>query len=212
MSRQAFHRVHGLTLIEMLVTLVLVSLVATILGQALHQLARIERLLEGGQLRSASDAVRADWVRSALESLLPGGRESERLTGGERELQGLSADVPGFPAPGLAMLRLALRTDDAGASTVLELLPEDKNTAGTKPVVLLSWPGREGRFRYLDAQGQWVDRWPPATITGQVSGAGDSLVPRLIVLETGQKTQSLVVARPRASPHGLPTRKQLEAL
>ena len=47
----------GLTLLEMLVTLVIVALVAAILGQALGQLARIERLLESGQLRSAAAAL-----------------------------------------------------------------------------------------------------------------------------------------------------------
>ena len=70
--RLARTRAAGLTLMEMLVTLVILAMVAGILGQALGQLARIERLLEAGQLRSAVVSLRAEWVRGALAALIPG--------------------------------------------------------------------------------------------------------------------------------------------
>ena len=213
-SRAAPLRWHGLTLIEMLVTLVIVALVAAILAQALQQLARVERLLEGGQLRSVAEGLRADWVRSALDSLVPGTVEGERLQGDERELQGYSTDVPARPAAGLALLRLRFRTDNTSRTTQLELLPAARGFEDVPPVILLSWAGTAGRFRYLDQQGQWSERWPPALATGALAprAPAPQRLPRLIVLETGLDGQHLVVASPHASAQALPTRAQGEAM
>ena len=206
--RQRARRSRGFTLLEMLVTLVVVSLVAGVLGQALFQLARIERLLEGGQLSSMADAVRANWVRSAIEFLLPGEEgSSERLVGSERELEGLSADVPMLPAPGLAKLHLRLDFDAAAGATQLQLLDTSasQGQAG-EPVVLLSWPGREGRFRYLDDAGVWHENWP---LPLKSSAAG---LPRAILLETGLPALPAVVAATRASPVPMLSRRQVETL
>lgn len=207
--RQRRHRNYGFTLLEMLVTLVVVSLVAGVLSQALFQLSRIERLLEGGQLRSMADAVRANWVRSAIESLLPGeAGSSDRLSGSERELEGLSADVPMLPAPGLAKLHLRLEFDAAAGTTQLQLLDSAVflGKEANAPVVLLSWPGREGRFRYRDDAGMWHENWP---VPLQSSESG---LPRAIVLETGLSTLPTLVAATRASPVPMLTRRQVEAL
>lgn len=198
------HSPRGLTLLEMLVTLVIVAMVAAILAQALGQLARIERLLEGGQLRSVVVSLRAEWVRSALAGLLPGSTEAESLRGGERELRGLSSDVPQLPAPGRAPLHLRLLTDESLTSTRLELQPEPDS--GAAPVVLLQWPGREGRFSYLDAEGRWGDRWPPLS-----SGTAPTL-PRAVALDTGREGPGLLVAVPLAAPNPLPTRADLESM
>ena len=207
--RQRARRSRGFTLLEMLVTLVVVSLVAGVLGQALFQLARIERLLEGGQLSSMADAVRANWVRSAIEFLLPGEEgSSERLVGSERELEGLSADVPMLPAPGLAKLHLRLEFDAAAGATQLQLLDSAAflGKEANAPVVLLSWPGREGRFRYLDDAGVWHENWP---LPLKSSAAG---LPRAILLETGLPALPAVVAATRASPVPMLSRRQVETL
>lgn len=199
----------GFTLLEMLVTLVVVSLVAGVLSQALFQLSRVERLLEGGQLSSMADSVRADWIRSAIESLLPGELDSnERLRGSERELEGLSADVPMLPAPGLAVLHLRLEFDEALGMTQLQLLQTAASQSGDarEPLVLLSWPGREGRFRYLDDTGAWQENWP---LPSSPRGAG---LPRAILVETGLAAMPFMVAATRASPMGLLTRRQVESL
>jgi prepilin-type N-terminal cleavage/methylation domain-containing protein len=206
---QHARRNSGLTLLEMLVTLVVVGLVAGLLGQALFQLSRIERLLEGGQLDSMADSVRADWVRSSIESLLPGEAGStERLRGSERELEGLSADVPMTPAPGLAMLHLRLAFDETLGTTQVQLLepPASPGSDAREPVVLLSWPGREGRFRYLDDSGTWHDSWP---LPLNPNGVG---LPRAILLETGLPAMPALVAPTRASPAGLFTRQQVESM
>jgi prepilin-type N-terminal cleavage/methylation domain-containing protein len=203
------HRLRGFTLIEMLVALVIVSFIAGLVGQALFQLSRVERLLEGGQLRGMADSVRAEWVRSAIESLLPGEVGSaDRLRGSERELQGLSADVPMLPAPGLARLHLRLVFIEAAGVTQLQLLAPApvQEAAEAAPVVLLSWPGREGRFRYLDAAGEWRGDWPAPL------GPPGAALPRVIAVETGLAEMRLLLAATRASEVPLPTRRQFEAM
>ena len=207
-ARQCGHRrrcARGLTLLEMLVTLVIVAMVGTILMQALGQLARVEQLLESGQLRSVSASLRAEWTRGALEALLPGGQDSERLRGSERELQGLSSWVPMAPSAGLAMLRLRLVTSADSSTTRLELLP-DETSAGANAVVLLSWPGREGRLRYLDRQGLWLNHWPPQL------GVPVAALPSAVALETGPEGFGVLLAAPRASQVPLPTRRQLDGM
>ena len=205
----------GLTLLEMLVTLVIVALVAAILGQALGQLARIERLLESGQLRSAAAALRAEWVRDALTALTPDQNGTKPLRASERELDGLSSSSPQWPSSGEARLRLRLSTDSRAEQTQLELLPPDGGDGA--PVVLLRWPGREGRFRYLDGQGQWHGQWPVADAVDAAGLSADSTLgpprlPRAIALETGSSGLGTLLAQPALSSLFLPSRKTLEAL
>lgn len=196
---------------EMLVTLVIVSFVAAILSQAMGQLARIERLLEGGQLRSTAVSLRAEWVRAALAGLMPGTAPAQRLRGGERELQGWSSEVPLWPAPGLARLHLRLTSDERSDQTSLELVPEA--AGGSAPVVLLQWPGRDGRFMYLDAQHRWSDRWPPLTTTEIATGTTVPVtMPRAVALDTGPAGPGFLLAVPLARPLPQPTRSALEAL
>lgn len=194
----------------MLVTLVIVSFVAAILSQAMGQLVRIERLLESGQLRSTATALRAEWVRAALNGLMPGTTPGERLNGSERELQGWSSEVPLWPAPGVARLHLRMTTDERSDQTQLELVPESVDRSA--PVVLLRWPGRDGRFMYLDAQNRWGDRWPPLT-TGQIAGGPTVAVtmPRAVALDAGAGGPGFLLAVPLANPLPQPSRAALEA-
>lgn len=197
----------GFTLLEMLVTLVIVSLVAGIAWQAMGQLARIERLLEQGQMQSLAQAVRAEWVRNALASLLPGSPPGdERFRATATELQGLSAEVPRWPMPGLALLRLRLDHDVARDTTALQVIDDgpQQDGAGDAATPLLSWPGSEGRFRYLDEHGEWLDRWPP-------EGRADApALPKAVLLETGVPELRLVLAAPLASELPLASRLQVQ--
>jgi prepilin-type N-terminal cleavage/methylation domain-containing protein len=199
----------GMTLLEMLVTLVIVSLLGAIVAQALSQLGRIERLLQGGRLAAMADSVRAEWVRDTLSALLPGdATRGERLAGSARELSGLSADAPLLPASGLARVRLRLVYRERDDRTELRI--DDPSTAafGAEPqgTLLLAWTGRGGRFRYLDAKGVWQDEWTVAV------GTTAATLPQAIALETGLPALPVLVAAMRVSAQPLPTRRDLEAM
>ena len=200
----------GFTLLEMLITLLIVSMVAGIVWQAMGQLVRVERLLEQGQMQSLAQAVRVEWVRSALASLLPGSPKTfDRFQGSATALKGLSADAPVLPVPGLALMQLRLQYDPAANTTALQIKGEASPTGGAPEpfITLLSWPGREGKFAYLDEQNQWQDTWPPAGL-----GKPAPALPRAVSLETGLPTLRLLLAATLASALPLPTRAEVEGL
>lgn len=198
----------GFTLLEMLVTLVIVSLVAGVVWQAMGQLQRVEGLLTAGRFEAVEQSIRAEWVRSALTALLPGDeRRGDRLAGSALELTGLSADVPAWPAPGVAPLHLRLEHSASDDQTSLLLVPPE--AAGAAPgtaASLLRWPGRTGRFSYLGHDSQWHDRWPPEGL--QKAPA----LPRAVLLETGVPGLAVVLAPVPTSPTPLPSRLFLEGL
>lgn len=195
----------GFTLIEMLVTLAIVALVTGILAQAMSQLARIETLLEQGQLQGLGQAVRGEWVRDALVSLLPGEPGSdERFQGSSTELQGLSAEVPRWPTPGLATLRLRLHYDAAAGATALQVIGNAVGQDNAQVTALMTWPGRTGRFRYLDESGEWQDAWPPLSLKTAPA------LPLAVLLETGLPEMRVLLAAPQASKVPMPSLSQLE--
>jgi hypothetical protein len=194
----------------MLITLMIVSLVVGIVWQAMGQLVRVERLLEQGQMQSLAQAVRAEWVRSALASLLPGSLKThDRFQGNAIALRGLSAEAPVWPAPGLALLQLRLQYDPSSNTSALQIQAEapPAGSASGPYTTLLSWPGRDGKFSYLDEQSQWQDAWPPVGLGKPVAA-----LPRAVLLETGIPALRLLFATTLTSALLLPTRAELEGL
>ncbi|MBT9500741.1 MAG: prepilin-type N-terminal cleavage/methylation domain-containing protein [Burkholderiaceae bacterium] len=200
----------GFTLLEMLVTLVLVSLVSLLLSQAMWQISRVEHLMSGGQVRSMASSLHGEWTRNALEGLLPGQANTpERFKGDALMLTGLSSAVPRFPEAGVGGLSLSLQFDPARGLTELVLDPlvagSSFGAAGVAtPVVLLNWPGQAGRWRYQDAAGDWHDSWPPPL--ANVAPA----LPVLIALDTGLPDLAVLYAAPQGKDAGLPTRRAME--
>lgn len=195
-------RARGLTLLEMLVSLVIMGFVAALLSQALWQLARAERLLQAGQLGSLNESLRIEWLRSAIEALQPlPASNALALRGSSRELAGLSLAAPQWPLAGTRPMRLELRyTPDTDTSTMLLAVADEP----AQP--LLAWPGRSGRFRFLDHQGRWQDEWPARSL-------GTALrLPAAIAIETGLERAPLIFAAPLASPQGQPSRQELQGL
>lgn len=157
----------GFTLMEVLVTLVLISMVAAILFEGLFQTGQIEHRMERNQAHAQSAALRDVWVQQALEGLLPGQAETpERFVGTERELRGLSTLPLSFSELGPEQLSLSLRASNQAAGTELiyaSLGPQPADSAGKPPLVLRQWPQGKLRWRYLDDVGQWQDNWPPVS-------------------------------------------------
>jgi hypothetical protein len=194
----------GLTLVEMLVTLVLASFISLVLWQALAQLARIERLLQGNSLQGGAVAVRVEWVRSAIQALVPGVPNTpDRLQGNDHELQALTSEPPLDCRAGVCHVHLAIRFDEQTQQT--ELTVAATEPTGAAPIALLRWPGRSGRISYLGADGQWQPTWPPPL------GLKPAL-PKAIAIDTGARELGVIVAAPRNDELPLPSRRSLENL
>ncbi|MBV8033813.1 prepilin-type N-terminal cleavage/methylation domain-containing protein [Roseateles sp.] len=181
----------GFTLLETLVTLVLVALVAGVLFEALYQLGRLEQRLGNGQLMAQTSRLREIWLQETLEGMQAGAKDSsERFRGGARELQGLSSLAPRALADGPQLVELRLRRAPDRDETELLLGFPALDPAAASALVLLHWPGDRGRWLYLDEAGEWQQTWPPAL------GAAPAL-PRAIALDRGD---DLVVLATLAAP------------
>lgn len=198
-------RQHGLTLLELLVTLVIASAAMTVLAQAVWQVYRIEAALADERMRGQTLLLRTEWIRHALNGLQAGDNAGRgRLRGNERELSGTTSSPIGNEAGGYGELVLRLRFDIAAGSTVLEHVRRDAPLRETAQV-LLRWPGDQGRFVYLRRDGSQERQWPPAL------GVQERL-PVAIVVETGLSGRATLVAAPPAVDRIQPSRREIEQL
>jgi prepilin-type N-terminal cleavage/methylation domain-containing protein len=203
----------GFTLLEMLVTLTIVSFAAVLVFQALSQIARVERALEGTQLELQSTAVRVEWVRSVLESVLPLPEgDPERFRGSSTSASGLAAEVPGWPVSTTGSFSISLEYDAAGGAGKLILLPEAAAAPGlaSRRLVVLEWEGPPGEMRYLTESGEWVDRWPAPSV--QLNEGPVRAAPRAVAIRTGSAAWPLMVVSARTSGYPRPTRRQMDQL
>jgi prepilin-type N-terminal cleavage/methylation domain-containing protein len=205
-SRGNVRAVHGFTLLEMLVTLVLAAMVTAIFSQGLAQIVRIEALLAGARLSGQAEVVRVEWLRRLLAGTVPRAAGfSDRLRGTATEVAGLTTDPVDAQHLGVAtyQVRLVFSADDG----VTEL----RIRTGTSDVekVLFRWPGRTGRILYQDRAGAWRDEWPPpfgggAAIDGPSRlGPARPLLPLAVAIETGLAGTPVILASLWAGPASL---------
>lgn len=172
-------RSHGFTLVEMLVTLVIVGLVSTLLWQALAQVAQLETRLADGRALADPDQLRRAWVQQALAGIATGPRGTRETVLGTPDTLSSYTTMPPWPqAGGLERMTLKLVPEREGGSPAMVLTAQattsvssDSGVASAASsedrgaaLVLWRWSG-EGRFEYLAEDGQWLPRWPPPLST-----------------------------------------------
>ena len=146
----------GLTLIEMLVVLVLVSLLGTLLLQGtgffLGKYATVKRVHREASL----DALRQHWFISTVQAMVPSRIEARRFAGDAFSFEGVTlqalAAEPGLP------VRARWSIDADGTSEAVVYAQED----GESWTVMAS--DDEGlEFEYADSAGEWHGHWPIET-------------------------------------------------
>lgn len=166
-------KARGFTLLEALVTLVIVAMVATLLMQSLFQVLGLrERVLRAEQEARVS-ALQERWFREAVAAAvadLPDG--AAPFAGDARGIRFQSLDPPG--AQRFAIVEWRLR--DAPGGVVLDLATDPEEV----PVPILQV--RRAEFRYLDAGGTWHPVWPPALEPGAPAVRDDRALPRAVEL------------------------------
>ena len=167
-------RCRGLTLIEMLVVLVLVSLLGTLLIQGLGfflgKYATAKRVHREASLAT----LRQHWFISTVQAMVPSRPEARRFAGDASSFEGvtlqpLAAD-PGFPV----RARWSITAGGDGGSAAVVYAQED----GAPWTVLLS-DEEDLEFQYADSAGRWHDRWPIASGAG---GPSPERIPRMVRL------------------------------
>jgi len=200
----------GFTLMETLVTLVVVAMVAGVLAEGLFQVRRLEQRLAGGSVQAQLHRLHAIWVGQALEGLQQGQRDgADRFVGHAREMTGLSTQLPTMVERGAQPFQLLLVYRDDVARMELRLVSHGLEQAGAESigqrpsaVVLARWEGATGSFKYLDAQGQWHADWPAAEVP-------PTALPRAIGIDRGDAQGWLLVAAPLA--RGEPLARRVDA-
>lgn len=186
--RRVGSRCGGFTLVEMLVVLVLVALISGILLSALGQTVDLRQRLAAYLEGSEAPTLVAGWFRDSVQGLLADGG-SDRFTGGPRGLAGLSvapiAGPPGVPTP----IRWDLTFDAASGRTELRY-----TASGRAPLLIASWPGDSGGFRYCGSGLACADGWPPEPDSPVAE------LPAVIRLDAWRGTQAWpILAAPRGA-------------
>lgn len=196
-------RQRGLTLLELLVTLVIAAMLVALLSQSVSLVYRIEAVLAGERLRGQALLLRTEWLRLALAGLQPGDRAGRgALRGDSRELVGRTTNPIGPSAGGWGELSLRLRFEPQSGETLLERIGP---TPERRTQTLLRWPGDVGRFGYLRRDGTMEPQWPPALGT-------QPALPAAVVLETALPGFATLIAVPHAVDSPLPSRADVERL
>jgi general secretion pathway protein J len=146
-------RQNGLTLLEVLVVITLISMISTVLFQGYAYMMGNYQRLRDRQQDEFHAALISGWWRSSLESLVPYHEHELRFGGTATLMHGASFSplwgVPGVP--GEISWRLDSKDD------TLQLLYEEPPQAS---VIVEEWAlGAAGRFEYLSESGVWLSDW-----------------------------------------------------
>ena len=146
-------RIGGFTLLETVVTLVIVSLLIATLMQALsHALSLRTRVLRlQGEART--DFLQEAWFRETVATAQADLDDAMGALEGTPDSLSYATPMP-LVARGMSRVRWWLDSDGAGTS--LHYSDPD-----TQDLVLVRGPLREASFAYLDHDGQWHRDWKP---------------------------------------------------
>lgn len=181
----------GFSLLEVIVTLVVVSLILTVLMQALAQSLDMRERLLRHQRHARAVALQELWFRDSVSSAvadLPGALGHLRGDATALELLTQSPMV-GY---GLARVRWELVEADGGVA----LAYDGPGWSG----VVVPAPLHEARFSYMGRDGTWIDRWAPEIPEG-IDPATIAILPRMVRLEASTARGELIWLVPvRAQP------------
>ncbi len=149
-------RVTGLTLLEMLVALVLLSMVATLAIQGLGYVMSQQRRFADFAADARADTLRYAWYRDVIGGLYPArSGEPGRFQGRPDRVQGVTLNPLAHPGGVPGGFRLSLETA-AGETRLRYAEP-----GGRSWVLARLQGGDRAAFEFLDSDGQWHPRWPP---------------------------------------------------
>lgn len=188
----------GFTLVEMLVTLVLLSMVVAIVLGGLRQVLDARTRLRPYLDQSEQTTLVAGWFRQTVQGLVADyDKGTHRFTATTSGFSGLTlaplAGPPGTPT----VFDWSLAYDAFNDVTTLEYREQN-----AKAMRVVTWPGREGAFSYYGQNREWASRWEPPEANKSQS------VPQLPALirlgSLAAEVFPTIVAAPRATPFPRP--------
>jgi prepilin-type N-terminal cleavage/methylation domain-containing protein len=184
----------GFTLIEVLVTLALLSMVVAVAFGSLRQVLDARSRLRPYLDQSEQTMLVAGWFRQTVQALIADYETGkDRFAGSADRISGLTAAPLAGPSGTPTAFRWSMRYDADTNVTVLEYAERPADT-----IEITRWPGHDAVFTYYDQNQEWQRAWPPAD-PDQAKPALQ--LPQLVRL--GGLAPDLfptIVAAPRGSP------------
>jgi prepilin-type N-terminal cleavage/methylation domain-containing protein len=175
-SATRVRRQGGFTLLETVVTLVIVALLVSMLMQALGQSMRLRTRILQVQAQSRQMLLQEAWFRESVVAAQPPTARGlmDAFDGDVREVSYVSA-AP-LAAQGSTRVRWWLGPDGEGRLALHYSDPQ----AGD--LVVVPGPLSEAGFSYMDAGGQWVSQWSSTAPDEAMDDPGPDagVLPRLL--------------------------------
>ncbi len=161
-SRALARRAAGFTLLETIVTLVVVSLIVVVLMQALQQALGLRTRLLRFERETRMATLQEGWFRDTVGAALIDLPESPGAMQGDADAFSLTTAAP-LAGSGPAAVRWRLQRERNGNVSALlyDTAPGEGRDAADTPVQVLAGL-RDASFGYLDAAGEWKPAWTPA--------------------------------------------------
>ncbi|MEM0952930.1 MAG: prepilin-type N-terminal cleavage/methylation domain-containing protein [Pseudomonadota bacterium] len=188
----------GLTLLEVLVVLTLISLISGVLFQGYgYMMGNYQRIRERQNLELRTALV-SHWWRSSIATLVAYYEDDLRFTGDRRGLRGASF-MPLLSDPGRAReVRWSLENTRGTATLMYEQPP-------ASPIAIKTWENvADASFQYLNDADEWAEFWSTegvrqlpravrivlrgepadqvATLTAQVHARRNQHIPNSVIL------------------------------
>ena len=149
----------GLTLLEMLVVMVLVTLLGTLLLQGIGFFTGKYQVVQRARADLSLAELQQHWFATSVRGLTPYGVEARRFVGDARAFRGITL-TPLQAEPGMPVT--ARWTIDGEDASMLRYAED-----GGLPLTVLPGNGERLVFDYADAAHRWYDRWPVEAAEGE---------------------------------------------
>lgn len=208
-------QMRGFTLLEVLTAMAIFFMVSSILVSGVAQAIRVAEVGGVETTRTRDQTMRLAWFRETVSlTVLPPNDLTQLdppppLEGDLRKVSGLSIQSFRANSNAPSKYRFEIKFDPERGETGLSMASFEENQS---PLLLASWAGSEGQFRYLDENNQWHDRWPATDRATKIKIYSQSDLPKAVEIRYGGNRDvapnSVVVAiQDRALPS--PTLREL---
>ena len=145
----------GLTLVETLVTFVILGLLSTLILQAVGFFAARYETVQRVHRASTLDTLQQNWFATTVQGLVPTGLNDRRLHGDATYFEGTTLE-PLHAEPGTPVTARWSIEEDAVLYTESPAPGEEGITWTLRAEAIGS------AFEYADSLGNWYDHWPPS--------------------------------------------------
>ncbi len=170
---------HGLTLVELLVSMVILGFVMLLVSETVKQVAQVARAADD-TTRGFSQRWAGGWTASGLFANLvipPEAGEQAAFKGDPKRVEGYTLKPLSGSDAGMAAFALELQPSADGARTELTTLLDGDTGVNQRTAAVARFAGR-AEFAYVDRLGRTQSAWPPVTRAGDTPEE----LPRVVVI------------------------------